>query len=310
MNIRAAIEQWDHNTLQLIQMNIGPLLTMAMLAITFLGNPVFWVGIAAALYWSGQENRGFFLMNLVMFTAAVVGGIKHLAARPRPSPCDYQVLGADKYVEPSFPSGHSAMIGAAFAYGQRRVKGYKKLILVIAVALVAYSRLYLGMHFPSDVLFGILIGLLIGKANMIARDKLFHRNFKPTKLEDEIALVALIAAGVLSVMFFRSVPMAGLFIGFYAGFFIFKEKGLSQSILLRKPLATKYAGGFAPLLFMILIGESLAPCSIALNDAGRFIAYTVGGLWISLIWPILFERFFRAVGARKPAGKKRRARKQ
>jgi hypothetical protein len=144
------------------------------------------------------------------------------------------------------------------------------------------------------VVFGLGLGLVIGKANLIARNRLFRRNFRPSKLQDELALIALVAAGILAIMFLRSLPMAGLFIGFYAGFFLFKEMKLSQSILLRKFLAVKYAVGFAVLLAVVSIGEGVAGIGFSLTELERFVLYAFGGFWISWLWPALFEKAFKA----------------
>ena len=294
MDALFALGQLDKLALHAIQANSSAGLTALMLAATFFGNPVFWVGIAAALYWRGQENKGFFLMNLVLFTAAVVGVIKHVVARPRPSQEEFTILGSDTYVEPSFPSGHSALVAAAFSYTYRMVSRQKKALFAAVVVLVAFSRLYLGMHYPSDVIAGLAVGLVIGKANLFARNRLFHRNFRPSRLEDELALLGIIAAGIIAIMFFRSLPMSGLFIGFYAGFFLFKEMQLSQSILLKKNLAVKYAIGFAVLLALVLPGEGIASIGFSLGELERFAIYLFGGFWISWLWPVLFEKAFKA----------------
>jgi len=230
-------------------------------------------------------------MNLVLFTAAVVGGLKHVIGRARPSAEEFQVLGRDQYVKYAFPSGHSALIASAYSYTKGRVKGGKRILYAVLVLLVAYSRLYLGMHFPSDVLAGIAIGMVVGRINLFARNKLFHRNFQPTKLEDELALVALLAAAVLAVMFLKSMPMAGLFIGFYAGFFLFKEMKLEQSILIKKWLAVKYAIGFAVLLVVFTAGEDMLGLGITLSYLERFAMYLIAGFWVSWIWPVVFERY-------------------
>jgi len=288
------LEQLDLLALEAVQVGINPILTVLMLAVTFLGNPVFWVGIAAALYWKGQENRSFFLMNLIVFVSAAAGALKSAFVRPRPSRAEFSVLAGDGYGMTSFPSGHSAIIAGVFSYAYNRIKGHWKILSVVAVLLVAYSRLYLGMHFPSDVVAGIALGLVIGRFNLIARNKLFHRNFRPSKLEDELALVAIVAIALLAVMFFKSFPMAGLFIGFYAGFFLFKEMGLSQSILFKKILAMKYAIGFGFLLIPLLLGEGIVELGFSLDEVQRFSLYLVGGFWISFIWPVLFEKSFKA----------------
>lgn len=289
-----AVGQLDSQVLQAIQAGTNPVLTAVMLAITFLGSPIFWVGIASAIYWRGQENRSFFLMNLIIFVSAAAGALKCAFVRPRPSSGKFSVLGSDDYGLHSFPSGHAAIIAGVFSYAYNRIKGHWKILFIAAVLLVAYSRLYLGMHFPSDVLAGIALGLIIGKLNLIARNRLFHRNFKPSKLEDELALVGLIAVAVIAILFLRSLPMAGLFIGFYAGFFLFKEMGLSQSILMRKPLLAKYAVGFAFLIGLVLIGEGIVQFGIAITKLQQFGLYLLGGFWISWLWPMLFEKAFAA----------------
>lgn len=287
-----AIEQADYAILHAAQAGASPFLTALMLAITFLGNPVFWVGVAALLYWRGQENKGFFMMNLIVFVSAAAGLLKFAFARPRPSPEEFKVMTGDSYETTSFPSGHTAMIAAAFAYCYSRIEKKWKILFGIAVLLVAYSRLYLGMHYPTDVLAGIVVGLVIGKLNLGARNKLFHKNFKPSKLEDELALVVLVFAAIAAVFFLRSIPMAGLFIGFYAGFFLFKEMNFKQSILLRKFLALKYAIGIVPLLAFVAIGEGIVETGLVLDAAQAFIMYVFSGFWISWLWPVLFEKAF------------------
>ncbi len=294
MSILFAIEQFDYAFLQAIQTGIHPLFTPIMLAITFLGNPIFWVTIAAALYWRGQENRGFFMMNLVVFASAAAGALKYAFARPRPSPTDFKVMAGDGYDTHGFPSGHATIIAAGFTYCYGAIEKYWKAIFVIIVVLVLYSRMYLGMHYLTDVLAGLALGIVIGKLNIIAKNKLFHRNFKPSKLEDELVLVVLIAIAVLAVMFLKSFPMAGMFIGFYAGFFLFKEMGASQSILLRKFLAAKYAVGFALLAGIGVIGEGIVSIGFILTVPQAFLLYAFGGFWISWLWPMLFEKGFKA----------------
>ena len=293
MNVLFFINQLDYAILHSIQAWANPIFTLAMLGITFLGSPVFWVGIAAGLYWKGQENKGFFMMNLVVFAAALAGILKYAFLRPRPSPCEFNVLASDGYNFKSFPSGHATMIAAAFSYTYKIVEKRWKLIFAAVVVLVAFSRLYLGMHFPTDVIAGIALGLVVGKINLFTRDKLFHKNFRPSKLEDELALIVGVVAAIAAIFFLRSVPMAGLFIGFYAGFFLLKEIGLVQSILLRKFLTIKYVLGFTVLLGLLFIGEDMISLGIIFSEGQRLVIYIVAGLWISFVWPLLFEIGFR-----------------
>jgi len=286
-------EAWDKATLAGIQAGINPAMTSFMLAATLLGNPVFWILLATAIYWRGQENKSFFLMNLVVFSSAVSGFLKSAFARTRPLGTEFKILGKDGYGLLSFPSGHSTMVAAAYSYYERKFKGIWKILFALLALLVAYSRLYLGMHFPTDVIAGLAIGLAIGKLNILSRAKLFHKNFVPSKFEDEIALVGIVLAAIIAIIFLKELPLTGIFIGFYAGFFLFKEMKLDQSILLKKMLAIKYAIGFTLLVPVFVILEDIVCIGMAFTETTKFVIYVFAGSWISWIWPVAWEKIFK-----------------
>lgn len=118
---------------------------------------------------------GFLLLrryfgSAVLLTAAVVGGailsqgFKLLFDRPRPT----LVPHLTEVVSPSFPSGHATLsavvyltLGALLAelFVQHRMKLYCLTLAIIITALVGVTRVYLGVHWPSDVLAGWAIGL-------------------------------------------------------------------------------------------------------------------------------------------------------
>ncbi|MHC4127852.1 MAG: phosphatase PAP2 family protein [Planctomycetota bacterium] len=106
---------------------------------------------------------------LVLIVVAVVGGLvlstvlKHLFARPRP---DLVPHGSAVYTA-SFPSGHSMMsaityltLGALLARVQtrKRLKAYLLCLAIFVTFLVGMSRVYLGVHWPTDVLAGWTVG--------------------------------------------------------------------------------------------------------------------------------------------------------
>lgn len=100
---------------------------------------------------------GFLCTNVVL---------KHLAARPRPW---LDVAGLIPLVyEPdpnSFPSGHtSAAFAAAAAWWKTLSKGWMRAAGLVLAVCMGLSRLYVGVHYPSDVLAGALVGTLCGYA--------------------------------------------------------------------------------------------------------------------------------------------------
>ncbi|MCX6799328.1 MAG: phosphatase PAP2 family protein [Candidatus Diapherotrites archaeon] len=290
MDAFAAIIAFDNASLHAVQSAISEPLTWVMLGITFLGNPVFWVIVAALIYWKGKENESFFLMNLIVFTALVTGALKAAFLRQRPSPETFRVLGTDDFGQFAFPSGHSALIAAACSHYWGFLKKNQRLAFAILVGLVAFSRLYLGMHFLSDVIAGIAIGLAIGKLNLLARNRLFHLNFRPSKLEDEIVLVGAVMLAVLGVFFLQPFPLSAALIGFYAGFFLFKEMGLEQARMHGRKSKAKYLCGFAFLAAILVATGEIPLISIKTSNAEQFALYLIAGFWISWLWPFLWEK--------------------
>lgn len=88
-------------------------------------------------------------------------GLKNIVARPRPCWLESIDLLVKNPRDYSFPSGHtwSAVAGAWVATAANRRFGYAAIPLAAALA---FSRLYLFVHFPSDVLAGALMGALLG----------------------------------------------------------------------------------------------------------------------------------------------------
>ena len=100
------------------------------------------------------------LLGLIIGLIAVNFGIKNIVARPRPCSINPVELLVPYPSEYSFPSGHTvASFGAAISIFIRNKKLGACAIGVASV--IAFSRLYLYVHFPSDVLGGIVIGAAI-----------------------------------------------------------------------------------------------------------------------------------------------------
>lgn len=101
---------------------------------------------------------------LVLYMAAGHFFLKPLFARPRP--CDLNTSITMLVARPhghSFPSGHTAS-GVAAAYAlwlQNRKLGAPALVLA---AFIAFTRLYLYVHFPTDILGGAVLGIALGTA--------------------------------------------------------------------------------------------------------------------------------------------------
>lgn len=160
----AAIQSFDAFALLFIQAHLRtPFLNTVMVFSSELGNSGFiWILLGFILLIPKQTRRGAFLSLLCLLAAAVVNDLvlKLLAARPRPYATvrDLTILVAplNSY---SFPSGH-ASAGFAMALCLTLAFGKKGACAYLPAALIAFSRCYVGVHYPSDVLAGALVGTL------------------------------------------------------------------------------------------------------------------------------------------------------
>lgn len=89
----------------------------------------------------------------------VVQIFKYLVARVRPYDDLLNVIALRTEKDFSFPSGHTATAFACAVFMSSLLSGMGLLIMLLA-ALIGYSRIYLGVHYPSDVIAGGLIGVL------------------------------------------------------------------------------------------------------------------------------------------------------
>ena len=103
--------------------------------------------------------------------------LKNLFARTRPyEVIDGLILMTKKAGDFSFPSGHSGSSFAAAVAIICSLKGSKwRWIVLVMAVLMAFSRLYIGIHFPTDVLCGALTGALCGAAAAWIMQKLSER---------------------------------------------------------------------------------------------------------------------------------------
>lgn len=143
--VRAAVRQWA-----------SPVLTEVMRATTMIGSEYFLLPLAAILVWRwlrrGERRAAYLFVAGSLSAEAVAQLLKALIHRPRPD-VFFGLANADTY---SFPSGHSfvpavyfGILAAICAAGAK----WRAAVVVMA-GLLGFSRVYLGYHYPSDVVAG------------------------------------------------------------------------------------------------------------------------------------------------------------
>ncbi|MBE2900561.1 phosphatase PAP2 family protein [Methanothermobacter thermautotrophicus] len=139
----------------------SPFLDFLMPVLTFGGTQAFWVILCLLLYLLGGEDERE--AAFIALTALVMGFfmsefLKMVIARPRPYEVIWWVRHTTVAGGYSMPSGHTV---AAFAgFTSLYFKFGRPWLFLILASLVGISRIYLGLHYPTDVLAGAFIGVI------------------------------------------------------------------------------------------------------------------------------------------------------
>ncbi len=163
-----AIQAWDFSAIEWMCENRVPVLTPFFSLITHLGDKgLFWIALALILFAIPKTRKMGLTMGIAMGIGIIIGNgiLKNVVARMRPYDYYDLIHGTKDYIDTivakpddfSFPSGHTqASFAAAVAMflNNKRV-GVAAIILAF---LIAISRFYLCVHFPTDIICGGLMG--------------------------------------------------------------------------------------------------------------------------------------------------------
>lgn len=153
--------------------------------ITSLGNSgMIWIIITLLLLIFKKTRKIGAVCALALIGSLIVNNmiLKNLVARVRP----YDKLPGlnliiEKQTDWSFPSGHAgSSFACAWSIYRNAPKKYGIPALILAI-LIALSRLYVGVHYPSDVLIGIITGILVSCGGQFIVDKIAKRAEEETE---------------------------------------------------------------------------------------------------------------------------------
>lgn len=179
------INSFDKSVIEFIQNNLhSPIMDKIMVFITTLGDTgLIWIIIGLALVISNKYRKvGFMVLGALLLGSILGEGIiKNIVQRDRPF---INMDGIDMLINTpitySFPSGHTTSSFAAAGVLAISFKNKSVYVFVLA-GLIAFSRLYLGVHFPTDIIVGIILGLSCSFISVFVGRKILGNNAKAKK---------------------------------------------------------------------------------------------------------------------------------
>lgn len=240
-------------------------LNQFFITITMFGEELIIILVLTFIYWIYSKREGTRLTYAIGLSLLVNAGLKDIFKWERPiREAGINALYTETATGFSFPSGHS-QISASWLTGVSLLvkRRWFSILAATLIALIGFSRLYLGVHYPKDVLVGIILGVLI----VIYGSKLFEKATKKWLLFLSTLLV------FIPIFFFNPSKdfyvTLGLVVGFMIGHY-FEQKwvnfnspktkmkglvryvlGIALVLLVKEGLKILFINVFGPEIFVL-----------------------------------------------------------
>jgi len=305
--------------------SLGGWLATPMHIITLIGSEEFFMFIIPVLYWSFDAAVGFRVAILLLLSNGLNTGLKIAFHSSRPYWLSPRIHAYSAESSFGFPSGHSQTAASIWGFLATCVhSSIGKSLLFLLVFLIGFSRIFLGVHFISDVLGGWLIGaLLVWGLLRVERSLATWIKKQPLRQMLLMALLSSIVLGAVVLLpaaalhnwqmpkeweqkALAAAPdgkldplninvaftIAGTWLGIMAGVaWLYHRQGgfCADGTPLQRIL--RYLIGLAGILFFyFVLGKIFPHDPNLLGYALRFTRYTLVGLWVSLLAPLSFQK--------------------
>jgi membrane-associated phospholipid phosphatase len=181
----------------MVQGGASPALTAFMKAVTNFGSALAYMILLPLIYWCIDEKKGFRLGLAVMASTWINLSVKFLCKQPRPFwPGWDPSVGMIRESLYGFPSGHAQMSLTVWSIVASWFKKWQiRAAAVLVILLVGFSRVYLGVHFPTDLVGGWILGALVLAVYFLCAEK-----FAAFLLKGGMRLQCIVSAAAAFVM--------------------------------------------------------------------------------------------------------------
>ncbi len=159
---RGRLAEQDETARALISARRSEMFDRTVPTLTDLGSTYAAIGAASALWAGGKRKLARDVVGAAMLAWGAAQVTKPLFRRPRPYDAGEVELLVRRPAGQSYPSGHPAVAAAIASVTRDEVAGPMRLLLDRMPRFVAFSRVYVGAHYPTDVIGGLLLGRAVG----------------------------------------------------------------------------------------------------------------------------------------------------
>jgi len=298
------ILQWGLDFIRQIQTLATPGLTIIMRAITNISSTAVYMVLIPFVYWCIDEKKGLRLAVVLLISTWVNLALKFLLNQPRPFFEAYDPsVGMAEAAMGGFPSAHAQnslvmwMIIASWGLISRLSRAAHLCLAALLCLLIGFSRIYLGVHFPTDVFGGWLLGGLILAVYFIAGNRI------EAWLESHSPRAGLIAAAALAFAMnmyrpseYMLIP-GGMILGLGFGCFLCRRYMVFNASLKDRTGMEKYLTLFVRyalgITAMILLYTATGKIIHGMRHSGNyqlyvFMRHVLAAIWLSAGAPWIF----------------------
>ncbi|TQN31319.1 PAP2 superfamily protein [Haloactinospora alba] len=298
---------------------LGRWLEQPMLAVSALGSEMLFLALLPLLFWCVHAGFGARIGVALLGTSVINGLLKSLAYGARPYWFDSSVTPMSTENTFGVPSGHTQTATVGWGYAAARISWrWSWPVAGAAIGLTAFSRVYLGVHFLSDVLVGLAVGLGL-LWGMLRYEGTVLRWWRQRSLTVQLGMAGGVSLLPLALAaswqavrggweppegWGGSVPgtvpgasvehlvtTGGAFFGVLAGLSVLAVRGWYSASGPVVSRVTRYVFGVTGLvLIMVVLRLALPGGNGAVGAVGDYVGYALIGAWTALGAPELFVR--------------------
>ncbi|MDO4533048.1 MAG: phosphatase PAP2 family protein [Coriobacteriia bacterium] len=294
-----------------------PIVTEFMSAATYLGTQLVFLAIAIIVLWCVGKRQAYFIFVVSLAGTYISQFLKLVFCIPRPWVLDpnFSIVESAREMASgfSFPSGHTqGAVGAFGAIALVTERRWVRVVCIIVILLVPFSRMYLGVHTPLDVGAGFLcaVAMLALFWPCFKNEDRFHASMKYLLVVLSVTAVAFLIwvyvnafptnvdAENLTEGMKNAWSLLGCTLALAISYFV-DEKWLHFDV--KAPLPGQILKVVLGLLLLLGIIQGLKMLFIAIAGGALWtnaIRYGLAVIFACCIWPVTFP-FFARIGARE-----------